>query len=91
MIVRISLEGQYEVGDAASVQLGELDHEAVAACDAGDAVRFHDVYSSMIELVRAGTPVADDALHSSEIILPPSDVSLAEARAEFHGEGLIPG
>jgi hypothetical protein len=30
-------------------------------------------------------------LVGSDIILPPSDVSLAEARSEFQGEGLIPG
>jgi hypothetical protein len=45
----------------------------------------------MISLVRErGTEVADDALHGSDIILPPSDLSMQEARAEFRGEGLIP-
>ncbi len=38
----------------------------------------------------AGTPVADDALEGSDVILPPADTSLAEAAAEFTGEGLIP-
>ncbi|MGP0047309.1 MAG: PspA-associated protein PspAA, partial [Solirubrobacteraceae bacterium] len=32
-----------------------------------------------------------DQLFGSDIILPPPDVSLAEARSEFLGEGLIPG
>ena len=91
MIVRISTEGQYELSDADYVRLGELDNEAVIAADAGDAAHFHDVFSSMIALVREqGTEVADDALHPSDIILPPSDVSLDEARADFHGDGLIP-
>ncbi len=38
-----------------------------------------------------GTPVPDDDLYGSDIILPPPDVSLAEAQEEFQGEGLIPG
>ena len=33
----------------------------------------------------------DDELAASDLILPPPDISLEEARAEFTGEGLIPG
>jgi hypothetical protein len=92
LIVRISTEGQYDVSDADYVRLGELDNEVVVAVDAGDAVRFHELFSSMIALVRErGTAVADDALHGSDIILPPADLSMQEARTEFRGEGLIPG
>ena len=35
-------------------------------------------------------PVADDELESSDVILPPADVTLQEASGEFTGEGLIP-
>jgi hypothetical protein len=35
--------------------------------------------------------VSEDRLAPSDLILPPPDVSLAEAREEFTGEGLIPG
>ena len=38
-----------------------------------------------------GRPVPEDELIGSDIILPPLDVSLEEAQAEFQGEGLIPG
>ncbi len=38
-----------------------------------------------------GRPVGDDELIGSDLILPPADVSLQEAKAEFKGEGLIPG
>jgi hypothetical protein len=41
--------------------------------------------------VRAnGERVADDELAGSDLILPPPDLSLAEAGSEFTGEGLIP-
>jgi hypothetical protein len=35
--------------------------------------------------------VGDDELVGSDLILPPPDVTLEEASAEFTGEGLIPG
>ncbi len=37
-----------------------------------------------------GTAVGDDELEGSDLILPPADISLAEAAGEFTGEGLIP-
>jgi hypothetical protein len=49
------------------------------------------VFGRLIVSVRTrGTMIGDDELVGSDIILPPVDVSLAEARAEFQGEGLIP-
>ena len=92
MIVRISNEGQYEVSDEDAAGLNELDNEAVASCEASDEQAFHDVFGRLLDYVRTkGHPVADDELVGSDIILPPSDVSLEEARREFQGEGLIPG
>jgi hypothetical protein len=41
--------------------------------------------------VRAkGKVVADDEIETSDVILPPSDISFEEASSEFTGEGLIP-
>ena len=37
-----------------------------------------------------GVRVGDDELESSDVILPPADLSFAEAGREFTGEGLIP-
>ncbi|HET8978386.1 MAG TPA: hypothetical protein VFN87_09515 [Solirubrobacteraceae bacterium] len=92
MIVRIATEGQYEVPEADTAGLNELDNAAVSACESGDEGAFRDVFGRLIEYVRAkGTPVPQDELVGSDIILPPPDVSLEEAQAEFQGEGLIPG
>ncbi len=45
----------------------------------------------MLELVVTdGTEVDGDELVESDVILPPRDVSFAEAQGEFTGEGLIP-
>jgi hypothetical protein len=38
----------------------------------------------------AGTPLGEDELEESDVILPPPDLSFIEAAAEFSSEGLIP-
>jgi hypothetical protein len=92
VIVRISTEGQYDVSDGDIDELNRLDNAAVDACEASDEAGFRQVFDQLLLLIRdKGTPVAEDQLVESDIILPPPDVSLAEAREEFQGEGLIPG
>ncbi len=88
MIVRISMEDQYEVDDEA--QLEELDHAAHAAVSGDDEAAFRAAYDALLAFVRKGGPVDEDHLGGSDLILPPADVTLAEARAEFSGEGLLP-
>jgi PspAA-like protein len=92
VIVRISTEGQYEVADEDIDELNKLDNAAVDACGSSDEAHFRQAFDDLLALVRAkGTPVPDDDLYGSDIILPPPDVSLEEAQEEFQGEGLIPG
>jgi hypothetical protein len=92
VIVRIATEGQYELGEGDVPVLNRLDNDAVAACEAGDEQQFHDTFARLIEFVREkGQPVAEDSLDASDVIFPPSDLSFEEAKAEFSGEGLIPG
>lgn len=92
MIVRIATEGQYELDDVNAQALRELDERAVRECEAGDEEVFRATFARMLALVRShGRPIPEDVLVSSEVILPPPDVSFEEARAGFTGEGLIPG
>jgi len=92
VIVRIATEGQYELSEDDAEALGELDNQAVASCEADDEAHFRATYSKLLEFVRShGREVAEDSLAPSDLILPPPDVSIEEARAEFKGEGLIPG
>jgi hypothetical protein len=91
VIVRISTESQYRLPDDDADTLNELDNDAVTAVETGDEDRFHEVFEQMLDLVRrAGTPLDDDELEESDVILPPPDISFVEAAAEFTGEGLIP-
>jgi PspA-Associated protein len=91
MIVRISGEGQYDVSDDQRGRLNELDNQAVAAVEAGDEAKFKELWSQMLELVsNECQPLPDEELVESDVILPPRDVTFAEARGDFTGDGLIP-
>ncbi len=91
MIVRIATEDQYRLPEEDAARLNELDNEAVAAVEADAEDRFHAVFESMLELVRRdGRRLGDDELEESDVILPPPDLTFAEAATEFSGEGLIP-
>ena len=91
MIVRISGEGQYRLPDSDSERLNELDNRAVEAVEGGDEAGFRELWTQMLDLVASdGTPVDEEELVESDVILPPRDISFAEAAGEFTGEGLIP-
>ena len=91
MIVRIATEGQYRLPEDDAETLNALDNDAVTAVDTGDEDRFHEVFEQMLDLVRReGTPLGEDELEESDVILPPPDISFVEASEEFTGDGLIP-
>jgi hypothetical protein len=91
VIVRIATDRQYRLPDDDADRLNELDNAAVQAVEAGDEARFHELFEQMLTLVRTdGQELEEDDLEGSDVILPPPDLSFAEAASEFTGEGLIP-
>jgi PspA-Associated protein len=91
MIVRISGEGQYELSDDDATQLNELENAVISKVEAGREDGFGDAYRGLFDYVRThGRRMEDDELESSEVILPPADLTFEEAGREFTGEGLIP-
>jgi hypothetical protein len=91
MIVRISGEDQYRLPDTESERLNELENAVVAIVEGGREDGFADAYASLLDYVRAqGTRIGDDELETSDVILPPADLTFEEAGREFTGEGLIP-
>jgi hypothetical protein len=91
VIVRISNEGQYRLDDRHHERLDELDDAVVSAVAAIDENGFHAAFEQLLHFVRTeGEPLGDDDLEPSEVILPPADLTFAEAGEEFSGEGLIP-
>jgi hypothetical protein len=91
MIVRISGEDQYRLAEDDVPRLNELDNAVVTACEREDEQAFADSFATLLDYIRSnGTRVGDDELEGSDLILPPPDLTLAEAGSEFTGEGLIP-
>ncbi|HLM10273.1 MAG TPA: hypothetical protein VK307_11210 [Thermoleophilaceae bacterium] len=91
MIVRVSGEGQYRLPDSDAERLNELDNRAVAAVEQGDETGFKELWNQMLELVASdGNELPIEELVESDVILPPRDITFAEAQGEFTGEGLIP-
>lgn len=91
MIVRLMGEGQFELDEAACAALNEHDDAAMEALQADDEERFRQHLRELAQAVRdQGTQLPDADLHPSDVIVPPDDLSLEEARELFSGDGLIP-
>ena len=91
MIVRISGEDQFRLPDDDAARLNELDNDVVLAVEADDEERFRSLFDQMLALVeRDGQRLGDDELVESDVILPPRDLSIEEAKREFVGDGVIP-
>jgi len=91
MIVRISGEDQFRIDESLHAQLNQLDATLVQAVETGDEEAFKAAFSALLDFVRSnGAVVGDDEIETSDLILPPDDITFAEAGEEFTGEGLIP-
>lgn len=92
MIVRIMGEGQAELADSHIAELSSLDDELLAEMESGDGPGFRATLHALLDKVRElGTPLPDDSLAPSELILPSPDATLEEVRAMLRDDGLIPG
>jgi hypothetical protein len=92
MILRIMGEGQLRLEDDHLAELNELDDALADAVNDDDETRFEQTLTELISRVRSlGTPVPDDYLGGSDLILPGPASSLTEVRDLLGEEGLIPG
>jgi hypothetical protein len=92
MIVRILGEGQWDVSDEQLAVLNELDAAVESAVDGGDGETFSKSLDALLNAVRtSGSPLPDESLEDSDLILPPADATLEEVRELLTDEGLIPG
>ena len=91
MIVRLMGEGVYRLDDGAAGRLNEIDDAAVEALERGDEAEFRRLIDELHQAVRdSGELLPDSDLSPSDLAVPPSDLSLDEARRLFSGDGLIP-
>jgi hypothetical protein len=91
VIVRLMGEGQFRADDDLRTQLDELDDRAQAAADADDEPELDRALDEMWQLVQSrGERLADDDLSASDVVIPPSDLTLDETKRLFSDAGLIP-
>jgi hypothetical protein len=92
MIVRILGEGQLRVDDSATSELNALDAALEKAVNAGDERAFRPALAALLDRVRSlGSPLAEDVIEPSDLILPYSEAGLDDVKEMLTGEGLIPG
>ena len=91
MIVRLMGQGQFRIDDACLAKLDELDERATEALGREDEAELDARLDEMWAVVREqGEPLDDADLSPSDLIVPPSDLTLEETRALFSDQGLIP-
>jgi hypothetical protein len=91
MIVRLMGEGQYRIDDGAREQLNELDDRALSALEQDDEPALDGFLDEMWQIVRdRGERLPDEDLSASDLVIPPSDLTLEETRKLFSEEGLVP-
>ncbi|MFD7921800.1 hypothetical protein ACFV3R_21545 [Streptomyces sp. NPDC059740] len=92
MIARIMGEGQLQLDASHLDELNALDDELLAEVEKGDEDGFHRTLGALLDAVRRlGTPLPDDSLEPSELILPAAEATLEEVRGMLSDDGLIPG
>ena len=92
MIIRILGEGQYDVAGDQLDELNMLDNRLLTVVESNDEAAFAPTLRELLAAVRRlGTPLADDTLSMSELVLPAADAEITEVRALLGDDGLIPG
>ncbi|AKB25507.1 hypothetical protein MSMTP_2038 [Methanosarcina sp. MTP4] len=90
MIIRIMGEGQFRVPAALYDELNMLDNRIVDFVAEGKAGEFRSELEKLVAMIRAkGTEVAAEEIVESDIIVPPEDLSLEEAKEVFTGTGIF--
>ncbi len=91
MIVRLMGEGQFELDKKQIDEINKIDNNIVKIVQKGDEKAFRTEIRKLADYVRTkGKPLANTLLKPSELVIPPSDLTLEEAKRIFEGEGLIP-
>ena len=91
MIVRVVGHGQYEVEEGLMERLNALDQQAVEALDRDDEEDLDRALDEMSSVVREeGRRLPDETLSASDIVIPPSDLTLEETRKLLTEQGFLP-
>jgi hypothetical protein len=92
MIIRIMGEGQYYVKSGLFDELNKIDNRIVEYVHKGKEKEFKQGLAELIRTIRKeGKRVDDKELIESDVIVPPADLTLMEARDIFKGTGIFKG
>lgn len=90
MIVRIMGEGQYRVPSSLLDELNIIDNRIVDMVSGQKEKEFRIELGKLIAAIKKqGNPIDAAEIMESDIIVPPEDLTLAEAEEIFRGEGLF--
>jgi hypothetical protein len=90
MIVRILGEGQFRMDERHLDSLNKIDNKIVLHVSNADPVEFRKDLVRFINTVKEeGEPLDPVEIVQSDLIIPPEDLSIEEAKKIFSGHGLI--
>ncbi len=89
MIVRILSENQYRLDDAHWQAITKMDNQLEEAASKGDEAQFGALLEQLIGFIREhGQVVPNEELVTSQLLIPPPDMQMAEARKYFEENSL---
>ncbi len=92
MIIRVLGKGQYLVNSSLFDRLNKIDNDIVEHVKNGDEKGFRAGLAELIGvIVKEGKPVDPKTIVESDIIVPPDDLTLSEARDVFRHTGIFEG
>jgi hypothetical protein len=92
MIIRILGIGQFKLDDRHIDGLNKIDNKIVEDVSKGREKEFRKDLAKIISMIQEKGEAIDPAeIVSSDIIVPPADMTIEEAKQVFSGEGLIKG
>lgn len=90
MIIRIMEDGQYRAPEALCNELNQIDNRIVQLVTEGKADEFRRELIRLISEIKGkGEAVGSEEILKSDIIVPPEDLSLKEAKDIFKGAGIF--
>jgi hypothetical protein len=90
MIIRIMGEGQFKVSSALLDDLNEIDNRIVDHVAKEDEASFKRELKALISTIKGnGEPLDSTEIVESDIIVPPGDLTIDEAKRVFSGCGLF--
>ena len=101
IIVRVSGQGQFKVNREIMDRINDIDNSIVSLLENADTdvdansikvkqKELNEKINEIINLIRInGMPLDDKEITQSQIMIPNPDISVAEAKKIFRGEGII--